>query len=213
MLDSRIRPYVDPILNKVAHKLEEKNVSPNTVTFTGLMIAVYCFIALIQQAYILALIFLAANRIADGLDGVLANHIDSKKNGKKGKTELGSFLDIVFDMLFYGGFVFFYAWGRPDIGDSAAFLLFCFMGTASSFLAQAILVEKLGPIKDSPNKNKGFYYAHGLIEGSETILFFILMCVFPKYFGLIAAIFGSLCLITTGLRIKTTFDGYKDHKN
>lgn len=210
MFDSRLRSYVDPVLNKIAETLDKKDISPNTVTFTGFMVAVFCFIALIQQAYILALIFLIANRIADGLDGVLAHHIDSQKNDKKGKTDLGSFLDIVFDMLFYGGFVFFFAWGRPDIGDAAAFLLFCFLGTSSSFLAQAILVEKSGAGDTTSHQNKGFFYAYGLIEGSETIFCFVLMCLFPQHFNILATGFGLLCLITTIARIKSVFETYKD---
>jgi len=213
MFDQKIRSQVDPWLEKIAVKLHEKEISPNTVTFIGGMIAVYCFVALALGAYALALIFLIANRIADGLDGVLAHYIDrqsmQKKTKKKGATELGSFLDIVFDMVFYGGFVFFFALGRPDIGDAATFLLFGFLATSASFLAYALIIEKCGNAQKPRSKNKGFYYATNMMEGAETIGFFILMCLFPGYFNIIAVIFGVFCLASAGLRIKLTYNEYK----
>ena len=213
MLDSYLRPHIDPILGKIAAFLWARNITPNMITFTGAMVAVYCFVALILKFYMLALIFLIVNRICDGLDGVLASHIDTKNakstdDQKIGTTPLGSFLDIVFDMLFYGGFVFFYAWGRPDVGDAAAFLLFAFMGTSASFLAHAILVEKHGTPKQSKHINKGFFYSIGLIEGSETIIFFALMCLIPSWFNAIAGVFGALCFVTTFARIRTTYNEY-----
>ena len=209
MLDHKLRPLVDPYLEKIAGFLEQKHISPNTVTCTGAMIACFCFIAVANQFYTLALIFLIANRVADGLDGVLAHHIDTKKiKGKKGKTHLGSYLDTVFDMLFYGGFVLFYTLGRPDAAAAGALLLFSFIGTSTSFLAYAILAANGKKPKSTKHKNKGFHYEYGLMEGSETIIAFVLMCLFPRYFTEIATITAIACFITTGMRIKSAYCEY-----
>ena len=210
MLDHKIRPYIDPALEKIARLLNKYNISPNTVTFTGAMVAVLCFIALANRFYVLALIFLLANRIADGLDGILAQHIDKKAPlKKKGQSAIGSYLDTVCDMFLYGGFVCFYALGRSDVNDAAVLLLFSFMMTASSFLAYGILVEKAGEKNKSAHKNKGFYHSNGLIEGSETIIAFVLMCLFPDYFNEIASLFALACFITAALRIKSAYKTYR----
>jgi hypothetical protein len=49
--------------------------------------------------------------------------------------------------------------------------------------------------------DKGFYYLGGFAEGTETIIFFIIICVFPALFPILAWIFGVLCLLSTAARI------------
>ena len=43
--------------------------------------------------------------------------------------------------------------------------------------------------------------AAGLMEGTETILFFTLFALFPGYFPMLAVLFGLLCLVTTLARL------------
>jgi len=82
------------------------------------------------------------------------------------------------------------------------------MGTGSSFLAFSVMAEKNG-IKSLKYPNKSLYYLGGLMEGTETIIFFILFCLFPDYFPWLAILFSILCWITTCSRIYT---GYKTLK-
>ena len=44
---------------------------------------------------------------------------------------------------------------------------------------------------------KGFFYLGGLTEGFETILFMIVICLFPGWFVETAIFFGVLCWLTT----------------
>jgi hypothetical protein len=44
-----------------------------------------------------------------------------------------------------------------------------------------------------------------LTEGSETILLFVLCCLFPAHFAWLAWLFGALCWLTTATRI---YSGY-----
>ena len=74
--------------------------------------------------------------LADGLDGALARRL--------GPTDLGGYLDIVLDFFFYAGVPFFFAVGRPEFALPAAFLVFSFVGTGSSFLAFAAVAAKRG---------------------------------------------------------------------
>ena len=194
MLDSRLRPLIDPPLNRAGAAMVRCGIGANTVTLIGFLFACGAFTALGLQLYPAALGFILLSRIADGLDGAVARH------SPKGPSDLGAFFDIVSDFIFYGGIVFFFALGRPQEALAAAFLLFSFMGTASSFLTANIIAEKRG-LSHEKQGRKSFYYAAGLCEGSETIFFFILFCLFPAHFGTLALIFGALCWVTTAGRI------------
>lgn len=128
----------------------------------------------------------------DGLDGPVARQTQA--------TDLGGFYDIVSDFIFYSGTVFFFALGRPDVALSAAFLIFSFMGTSSSFLAYAIFAMKRG-MGHSRQGRKSFFYAAGIAEGTESIAVLVLICLLPEYFTPIALIYGGLCWITTFGRV------------
>ena len=74
------------------------------------------------------------------------------------------------------------------------------VGTGSSFLAYAIMAAKRG-IATELRGRKSLYYLGGLTEGTETIVAFVLACLWPAWFPLIAWTFGTLCWLTTATRI------------
>lgn len=49
--------------------------------------------------------------------------------------------------------------------------------------------------------DKSFYFLGGLTEASETLAFFIAMCLWPQHFALLAWVFVALCVLTTAMRI------------
>ena len=82
------------------------------------------------------------------------------------------------------------------------------MGTASSFLAYAIIAERRD-IKTEARGKKSFFHIGGLAEGTETIIVLCLICILPEFFYLFALIFGLMCWLTTLSRIieaKENFD-------
>lgn len=83
---------------------------------------------------------------------------------------------------------------------AGGWLLFAFIGTGSSFLAFAALAAK-HQIDNPGYAHKSFYYLGGLTEGTETILLFVLGCLFPAWFAWFAWIFGALCWMTTFTRV------------
>lgn len=202
MLDSRIRSIIKPFLNQIGKFLAEAEVNANTVTVIGFSFTLGCFAALALHLYMLALALLLLSRFCDGIDGSIARHSPA------GATDFGGFLDIVTDMILYGGFVFFFALGRPDMLLPAAFLLFSFMGTCSTFLTYAIMAEKHG-LNEKMQEKRSFFYLDGLTEGAETIIAFTLICLFPSQFPLIAFIFGILCWITTYGRVRKAMMDFK----
>ena len=142
---------------------------------------------------LLGLALLLLNRLCDGLDGAVAR--------RRGVTDLGGFLDIVLDFLIYAAVPFAFALADPAANAlPGAFLIFSFMGTGSSFLAYAIMAAKRG-IATELRGRKSLYYLGGLTEGTETIVAFVLACLWPAWFPLIAWTFGALCWLTTATRI------------
>lgn len=193
MLDSFIRPHIDAPLDKMAAYAARAGISANRMTAIGALCGAACCLMLAQQEYAGALFFMFQNRTADGLDGALARQTNKM-------TDAGGFLDIVTDFIFYAGFVFFFALGKPENALPAAFLLFSFMATGSAFLAYAIPAAKR-EINHEKNGKKSFFHLRGLAEGTETIIAFILICLMPDHFTAIAVVFGLMCLATAAGRI------------
>ena len=84
----------------------------------------------------IALLLILLNRVADGVDGAIARRL--------GSTDLGGYLDILCDFIFYAAVPLGFALARPENGAAAAFLIFSFVGTGSSFLAYAAIAAKRG---------------------------------------------------------------------
>lgn len=192
MLDEKIRKRLDPLLDRLGAALARRRIRANAVTVAGFLFGVAAWGALAWGQYPLALGFVVVNRIADGLDGAVARY--------QGATDLGGYLDIVLDFIFYAGFPFFFAVGSPEHALAASFLVFSFVGTGSSFLAYATLAAKRG-LKTETRGRKSIYYLGGLTEGTETIALFLLICIFPDWFAPLAWGFGGLCWLTTFSRI------------
>ena len=131
-------------------------------------------------------------RLADGLDGAIA------RAGQK--TDFGGYLDIEADFLFYGAIPLAFALRDPANAVAASFLLLSFYANGASFLGYAILAEKRGMQTDTRGQ-KSLYFTAGLLEGSETIGFFVAICLFPGLFPVLAWVFGGLCLLTMLARV------------
>jgi hypothetical protein len=93
-----------------------------------------------------------------------------------------------------------FAIADPANALAAAFLVWSFVGTGTSFLAFAIFAAKRG-IATTARGTKAIYYLGGLTEGTETIAVFAAFCLFPRRFREIATVFGALCWVTTASRI------------
>lgn len=191
MLDRAARRLIDPLLESIADHAARARLSADRVTMLGFGAGLAAIAAIAAGLYPLGLVLLLLNRLADGVDGCLAR--------RNGPTDLGGYLDIVLDFIVYAGLAFAFALAQPEQALAAAFLIFSFMGTGSSFLAFAIFAAK----RKLPEHqgSKGFYYLGGITEGTETILLFVFICLLPRYFAEAAYVFGALCWLTTIGRI------------
>ena len=193
MLDPLLRRWIDPSLNRAGAWLAQRGMSANAVSVAGLGVGLTTVPLLAWERYELALLIILLNRLIDGLDGAIAR--------SKGTTPFGGFLDIMCDMGFYAAVPLGFALARPDNALWAALLLASFVCTASSFLGRAVLAAQRGEPDDGARGRKSFFHAAGIVEGTETIVAFVLFCLFPQAFPWLAGVFAGLCFWTAGARI------------
>lgn len=188
-----MRRLIDPPLNRLGRDLARRGVGADAVTLAGLALGLGAAALIAAGAsLVLALLPLLASRLADGLDGAVAR--------AQGKTDFGGYLDITCDFAFYGAIPLAFGIRDPGLALPAAFLLFAFYVNGASFLGFAILAARNG-METTARGDKSLYFTAGLLEGTETILFFVALCLAPAFFAPLAWGFGALCLVTAGARI------------
>lgn len=193
MLDSRLRPMIDPGLTRVGGWLAARGIRADAVTLLGLGFGLLMAVMIVLGAWPAALLALAVSRLADGLDGAVAR--------ARGATDFGGYLDITADFLFYGAVPLAFVLRDPTAnGAAGAFLLASFYVNGASFLGFAVLAAKRG-LETRAQGEKTLYYSAGLLEGAETILFFAALCLFPSAFVPLAWAFGAACFFTAGARV------------
>lgn len=224
MLDKYVQKMASPMLDMFAARLKALGVSANHLTLGGFALGIFASILIAFGNYHEGLAFILLNRIADGLDGARAR-LDKDISAR------GGFLDILCDFIFYASVPLAFAIAAPAANALVASLvLFSFIGTGSSFLAYASFVkdfpnraaaqESSGKTKKTASKEQGneqvqklvkaLHYIGGLTEASETMIFFLLICLFPQFFAIFGVFFALLCLITTGTR---AYAGWRDFGN
>jgi phosphatidylglycerophosphate synthase len=193
VFDRHLRPLIDPPLGRMGRRLARVGIHADWVTLAGLVLGLAAAVAIGMELFLLGLALILFSRLADGLDGAVAR--------VGGISDFGGYLDIVSDFVFYAAIPLAFVWLDPAAnGLAGAFLLASFYVNGASFLGFAILAEKRR-MRTGVQGVKSLYYSAGLVEGSETIAFFVLICLFPAAFGPLAAIFGALCLCTAAARM------------
>lgn len=194
MLDGMMRGVIDAPLNRGGRWLAARGASADTVTLVGLALGLSAA-AMIWAGWsgLSVALMLLCSRVADGLDGAVAR--------ARGKSDFGGYLDIVCDFAFYAAVPLAFVLRDPTAnGVAGAFLLFSFYVNAATFLGYAILAEKHRMTTQSRGE-KSLYFTAGLMEGTETILAFTVIALWPGVFAQVAWIFGSLCLVTAVARV------------
>ncbi|HEY9094317.1 MAG TPA: CDP-alcohol phosphatidyltransferase family protein [Hydrogenophaga sp.] len=193
MFDRAIQSAIKPWLAQVARVLVRAGIGADALTIAGFVIGMGAAVAIGFGAYLTGLAMLLLSRALDGLDGAVARETTP--------TDRGGFLDITLDFLFYASIPLAFAVAHPAQNAlPAAVLLAAFIGTASSFLAFAIVAEKR-QLTSLAFPEKSFYFLGGLTEATETIVALSAMCLWPSAFPLIAYGFAALCAITIAMRI------------
>ncbi len=195
MLDKVLRVPKEQILTPLARG-PLRTLSPTTVTLLAAGVGVAAGMAAWQQAYMLALVLWGVNRVLDGLDGTLARLQASQ-------SDLGSYLDIVLDHLSYVAIPLGLALAN---GTNAAFLalalLFAsFYINGASWMYLAALLEKRRQGATAQNELTSVTMPGGLIEGTETVVCYVLFLLLPDALVPLFGLMATLVVITAGQRI------------
>jgi phosphatidylglycerophosphate synthase len=193
MLDRPLHHLINPALTRLAAVLVCRQVSADQVTWAGFALGLAAAASIAANQPLAGLALMAASRLADGLDGAAARLTRP--------TDRGAFLDITLDFIFYASIPLAFALADPAANAlAAAVLLAAFIGTASSFLAFALLAERRG-LTSLAYPKKGLYYLGGLTEATETLACFAAMCLWPALFAPLALGFAALCGLTMAARV------------
>jgi phosphatidylglycerophosphate synthase len=201
MLDAKLRPLIDPPLNAIGRALAGAGITANALTFTGLALGLGGAVAIALGHIGWGLALIIANRLLDGLDGAVAR--------VRGPSDLGGYFDIVADFAFYVSIPLGFGILSPANTLPALVLVASFVLTGVSFLAFAVIAGKRGATTEAHGK-KSFFYSTGLAEGTETIIVFIAMCLFPAWFGTIAYAYAGLCVLTVFQRSAMARSAFSD---
>ena len=193
MIDRQTTALIRPALERLARQLVRRGIGADALTFAGLAVGWAAAGAIVLHAFWLGAALILVSRLLDGLDGAVARATTP--------TDRGGFLDISLDFLFYPSIPLAFAIADPAANAlAAAVLLAAFVGTGTCFLAFATIAAKRGLTSvDYPDKS--FYFLGGLTEATETLAFFIAMCLWPQHFEALAFLFAAMCAVTIVTRI------------
>jgi phosphatidylglycerophosphate synthase len=187
VFDAKLRPLIDPPLNRAGRTLARWGVTANALTLAGLALGLAGAAAIAWGEIGAGLALIIANRLLDGLDGAVAR--------ARGPSAFGGYLDILADFAFYVSVPLGFGVLEGANTLPALVLVASFVLTGVSFLAFAAIAAERGETTEAHGK-KSFFYSTGLAEGAETIAVFIVMCAFPGWFGVVAYAYAALCVLT-----------------
>jgi len=186
MLDSFIRPRLEPVMDKMAVKVSQSGLTANNLTLIGFVFGFTGCFMVGMQIYPIGLALILLGLFFDGLDGAVARATS--------QTELGTFLDMISGVILFAAFPFFFMLSAPDHSMAVGILLFSYLLMGMINLSYDFFALKKGA---PPAKG-------GLVETSEIAAFMILCCVYPPGFSAFAALFALMCLATAFIRLAAT---------
>ncbi|GJD06415.1 hypothetical protein Gasu2_08340 [Galdieria sulphuraria] len=179
-LDSVLRKWKEDVLRPFVKFCP---FHPITITIISFVTGLFCVFCCFYKFQILALLSWFINRFLDGLDGVIARV-------RKQESALGAYIDILSDFTIYGwipiSLTFEASWANQNDIYSLWLTLailesLYFVNSASLFYLAAILEQRqAGKLKTKEMTHVTMCEA--LIGGTETILFYSLMIILPRFY-------------------------------
>ncbi len=202
MFDRYLVPIIQYPLRYAARLCIRLRIFENTVTCMGIGTTILILVTLWMNWYIAALCFVVINRICDGLDGAIARE-------RKTQSASGGFIDIVIDFFFYGSVPLGMALSNSsEFAFPSILVLFFYMLSGVIFMASSSAAATLDMSSDVFAK-KSLFYSVNLIEGSETIIFSMLCCLFPHRYPIVAYIMAGLLFVSLPFRVYMHFKKFK----
>ena len=201
MLDSALRPVKDRLLAPLT-KTAIVRVHPAVISVVGLLLSLGAAVAASQRLVVVAVIAWLAGRLADGLDGLAA-----RSSGRE--SDLGGLLDFTFDTIGYAAIPIGVAFGVDTRAGwiVTAVLLAAFYLNSVSLGYVAALLEKRGLDAATQRRATSAVLPRGLVEGTETIVFFTLALAFIDASPWIWSVMAALVALTAVERVRWTAKG------
>ncbi len=195
MVDKLLRVPKEQVLAPVATRIFHA-VHPTALTLAAFGVGLTAAVAVSQGAYGLGTGLWVLNRLLDGLDGTVAR-LHHKQ------SDLGGYLDIVLDTVIYAALPLALVLSRPAplAWLSLAFLLSSFYVNGASWMYLAALLEKRRQGAGAHGELTAVTMPGGLIEGTETVLFYTLFLLFPGSSVYLFTLMGLLVVATIGQRL------------
>lgn len=173
VLDQRLRPRTSAVLATSGGLIR---LSPSALTGIGLFFGLLAGAAATQSWWLPALALFAANRLMDGLDGVVARQQNQA-------SDAGAYLDMVADSVVYTVIPLGIAVGhdRRVVWAATAFLLGSFVVNMISWSYLSALLEQRKAGASTTGESTAITMPPGLVEGTETIIWFSLFLLVPSF--------------------------------
>ncbi len=220
MLDSTLRPVKDRLLVG-ATRTPLARLHPTVISSVGLVASLGAAVAAWRLLPLLAVGLWLFGRVADGIDGAVA-----RSTGRS--SDVGGLLDFVFDSVGYAAIPLGLAFGLDERGAwiVTAVLLASFylnavsLGYVAALLEKRALVvppapgtaegelcgeESLAAAHVPPQERRGPTSAvlpRGLVEGTETIVFFTVALAFPDAAPTIWWVMAAAVCVTVLERVR-----------
>lgn len=191
-VDKQLREVKERVLDPGAEWLGQY-VSPMQVTLAGGVVGVIAGAVTLQAAYGLGLALWLVNRVLDGLDGTIARKTNQQ-------SDLGGYVDILIDHVVYASVPIFLAISvnRVEVYIALALMLMAFYTNAAGWAVLSSILEKRNLGAKAHSEKTTVSMPTGLIEGTETIIGYILFFLFPAYLEwlfLVMAVLVGLTII------------------
>lgn len=169
-------------------------VSPVALTVTGLVLGLAAALAAADANWPLALLLFLMNRLVDGLDGDVAR-------ARSEATDRGGYADIVVDTIVYAAIPLGAAAGSDidHIWPIVALLVGSFYINTTTWTYLAAVIEKRGRIAGG-NPSTSVVMPTGLIEGAETVVFFVVMLAIPGWLDWTMGVMAAAVAIGASVR-------------
>lgn len=205
VIDARLRRRLERPLGRAAQSIDVEWVSPDRLTWLGLVVGLSSAAAAAASWWLPALALWLLSRTCDGLDGPLARR-RSRAAAARGEpvSQAGGYFDITADFVVYGATVVGVAIGatRSEGAPWWPFLLvlFAYYVNGTALLAFSSMAERSGRQIDD---GRSLSFLGGVAEGAETIVVHSAWLLFPGSAATIATVWAAVVGVSGVHRIVT----------
>jgi phosphatidylglycerophosphate synthase len=195
MLDSALRPVKDRALAPLV-RTPLGRLHPTVISAAAMVLSIWAAVAAWHGAPALAVGLWLVGRVGDGIDGLSARASDRT-------SDLGGLADIVFDTVGYAAIPIGVAAGVDSTAAwvASAVLLATFYLNSVSWGYMSALLEKRGRGSTTTGQPTSAAIPRGLIEGTETIIFFSVALAFPCTASVVFRVIAAAVVVTAFERL------------